>query len=223
MCSPGHKGHDDLTSSPPSSGLSPAVPSESPTLLDGNRRQGLRSLRDLTQHLTTRADDSHAAPVHTSLKETAASLRHPCACQTLVRFLAYIELNHMLHRLCGPPSIPLSFTLAGILPRRCTYRVSYGTDDPTPPTPSAHRLQRGLPGYLILFAPHAFAPQRQSMARSSPSPPVFFLISTDFTPTPGIPAPPPKLKPSSSRRLMSVRPTPFTPSLLSRLHALYAQ
>ena len=25
--------------------------------------QGLRSLRDLTQHLTTRADDSHAAPV----------------------------------------------------------------------------------------------------------------------------------------------------------------
>ncbi len=30
-----------------------------------------------------------------------------------------------------------------------------------PATPSAHRLQRGLPGYLILFAPHAFAPQRQ--------------------------------------------------------------
>ncbi len=29
------------------------------------------------------------------------------------------------------------------------------------PTPSIHRLRRGLPGYLILFAPHAFAPQRQ--------------------------------------------------------------
>ena len=28
-------------------------------------------------------------------------------------------------------------------------------------TPSIHRLQRGLPGYLILFDPHAFAPQRQ--------------------------------------------------------------
>jgi hypothetical protein len=26
--------------------------------------RGLRSLRDLTQHLTTRADDSHAPPVH---------------------------------------------------------------------------------------------------------------------------------------------------------------
>src|SRR3954447_937364 len=31
VCSPGHKGHDDLTSSPPSSGLSPAVSYESPT------------------------------------------------------------------------------------------------------------------------------------------------------------------------------------------------
>ena len=31
----------------------------------------------------------------------------------------------------------------------------------TPDTPSIHRLRRGLPGYLILFAPHAFAPQRQ--------------------------------------------------------------
>ncbi len=27
-----------------------------------------------------------------------------------------------------------------------------------PPTPSTHRLRRGLPGYLIPFAPHAFAP-----------------------------------------------------------------
>ena len=33
------------------------------THLDVYKRQGLRSLRDLTQHLTTRADDSHAAPV----------------------------------------------------------------------------------------------------------------------------------------------------------------
>ncbi len=81
------------------------------------------------------------------------------------------------------------------------------------PTPSAHRLQRGLPGYLILFAPHAFAPQRQSMARSSPSPPVFFLISTDFTPTPGIPAPPPRLKQHSFQRVAPVEPESFTPDL----------
>jgi hypothetical protein len=30
--------------------------------------------------------------------------------------------------LCGPPSIPLSFSLATVLPRRGTYCVSAGTD-----------------------------------------------------------------------------------------------
>ncbi len=34
-----------------------------------------------------------------------------------------------------------------------------------PPTPSVHRLRLGLPGYLILFAPPAFAPERQDRAR----------------------------------------------------------
>ncbi len=56
-----------------------------------------------------------------------------------------------------------------------------------PPTPSAHRLPLGLPGYLILFAPLAFVPERQYRAREPPSPQVFFLISTHFTATPGIP------------------------------------
>ncbi len=53
----------------------------------------------------------------------------------------------------------------------------------TSPTPNTHRLGRGLPGYLILFAPHAFAPQRQSSARGPPSPQAFLLISTHFTAT----------------------------------------
>ncbi len=77
----------------------------------------------------------------------------------------------MLHRLCGPPSIPLSFSLATVLPRRGTYCVSSGTEMITTPTPSTHRLRRGLPGYLIPFAPHALAPQRQCPARRPPSPP----------------------------------------------------
>src|SRR5690625_5936460 len=62
------------------------------------------------------------------------------------------------------------------------------------PTPSTHRLRRGLPGYLILFAPHAFAPQRQLLPRDPPSPPVFLLISAHFTATPGIPVSPAVLK-----------------------------
>ena len=57
------------------------------------------------------------------------------------------------------------------------------------PTPSVHRLRPGLPGYLIPFATLAFAPQRQDMPRKPPSPPVFLLISTHFTATPGIPLP----------------------------------
>ncbi len=56
-----------------------------------------------------------------------------------------------------------------------------------PPTPSAHRLRLGLPGYLILFAPPTFVPQRQYQSREPPSPPAFFSISTHFTATPRIP------------------------------------
>jgi hypothetical protein len=56
-----------------------------------------------------------------------------------------------------------------------------------PPTPSIQRLRPGLPGYLIPFAPLAFAPQRQFRPRPPPSPPVFFRISTHSTATPEIP------------------------------------
>ncbi len=88
----------------------------------------------------------------------------------------------MLHRLCGSPSIPLSFNLAVVLPRWSAYCVCCGTENLFP-TPSTHRLQRGLPGYLILFAPHAFVPQRQLQSREPPSQLVFLLISTHFTAT----------------------------------------
>ena len=77
-----------------------------------------------------------------------------------------------------------------------------------PPTPSAHRLRLGLPGYLILFAPLAFAPQRQSWPRRPPSPPVFFQISAHSTATLGIPPSPTRLKPAgigSGRGLRSLR------------------
>ncbi len=129
----------------------------------------------------------------------------------------------MLHRLCGPPSIPLSFSLATVLPRRRTYCVNYGTEGVDPPTPSPHRLRRGLPGYLILFAPHAFAPQRQYRAREATSPRVFLLISTHFTDTPGIPLSPHGLKLFSFGGRPVVEPQDFTPDLKSRLRALYAQ
>ena len=40
---------------------------------------------------------------------------------------------------------------------------------------------------FILFAPHAFAPQRQYRPSELPSPLVFLLISAHSTATPGIP------------------------------------
>ena len=129
----------------------------------------------------------------------------------------------MLHRLCGSPSIPLSFILANVLPRWNTYCVCGGTEELCSPTPSIHRLRRGLPGYLILFAPHAFAPERQSLSRGPPSPPVFLQISTHFTATPGILPPSTRLKLASIRCSSQVEPGDFTSDLTNRLRALYAQ
>ena len=127
----------------------------------------------------------------------------------------------MLHRLCGSPSIPLSFILANVLPRWNTYCVCDGTEWPCHPTPSIHRLRRGLPGYLILFAPHAFEPQRQLPSSKPPSPLVFLLISTHFTATLGIPLTPPALKHDSFQCSPQVEPMPFTSDLPHRLRSLY--
>ncbi len=83
---------------------------------------------DLTKHLTTRADDSHAAPV-TVFPKALPSFQGIHRMSNPGKVLRVVELNHMLHRLCGPPSIPLSFSLATVLPRRFTYHVSLGTSD----------------------------------------------------------------------------------------------
>ena len=62
------------------------------------------------------------------------------------------------------------------------------------PLPSAHRLRPGLPGYLIPFAPLAFASQRQITSRTSLSPRAFLPISTHFTAPPEVPGPPTSLQ-----------------------------
>ena len=129
----------------------------------------------------------------------------------------------MLHRLCGSPSIPLSFILANVLPRWTTYCVGCGTERLCLPTPSSHRLRRGLPGYLILFAPHAFVTQRQLQSSKPPSPPVFFLISTHFTATLGIPLASPALQSGSFQSSPGVEPRAFTSDLSHRLRSLYTQ
>ena len=180
-------------------------------------------MRDLTQHLTTRADDNHAPPVFGWTNPHSISATLP-RCQDLVRFFALHRIKQHAPLLVRAPVNSFEFQPCGRTPQAecllCLLRHSRGR---YPLTPSIHRLQRGLPGYLILFAPHAFAPQRQLRPSKSPSPLVFLPISTHFTATLGIPLT------SSALKLSSLQSTPhlengaFTPDLKSRLHALYAQ
>src|SRR5215470_9460566 len=126
----------------------------------------------------------------------------------------------MLHRLCEPPSIPLSFSLATILPRRGTSHFCFGCEPMSSPQPSAHRLGPGLPGYLIPFAPLAFAPQRQKGPSASLSPPAFLPISTHFTAPPEVPRAPPPLEAARLGGRFPVGPEDFTPDGAARLRAL---
>ena len=88
------------------------------------------------------------------------------------------------------------------------------------PLPSTHRLGPGLPGYLIPFAPLAFAPQRQKWSSTSPSPPEFLAISTHFTAPPLVPDAPTILEITSIRGTSPVKLEDFTPDLVARLRAL---
>ena len=140
-------------------------------------------MRDLTQHLTTRADDNHAPPVFRLTSTLSLKLR--LRCQDLVRFFAYRRIKQHAPPLVRAPVNSFKFhtcvrtTQAEYLMRLLQHCI--------PATLSTHRLGRGLPGYLILFAPHAFVPQRQFRPSKPPSPPVFLHIFTHFTATHGIP------------------------------------
>jgi hypothetical protein len=89
--------------------------------------------------------------------------------------------------------------------------------------PSIHRLRRGLPGYLIRFAPHAVVPECQHAARTLASPLVFLPISTHFTTTPAIPRPSLRLKRGRMGWPRTVKPCAFTPHVPHHLRTLYAQ
>ena len=125
----------------------------------------------------------------------------------------------MLHRLCGPPSIPLSFNLAIVLPRWITKYFRLAADSVSP-TASDHRLQRGLPGYLILFATHAFVHQRQYRPGKLPSLSEFCDISMHFTATHHIPPTLTVFKTASINGTDPVEPGTFTTDLTIRLRTL---
>ena len=100
-----------------------------------------------------------------------------------------------------------------------TYRFRLATGG-RPPTVSHHRLQRGLPGYLILFDPHAFVPQRQCRIRQVPSQSVFCVLSMHFTATPHIPPTASAFQSNSIKRTTPVERGLFTADLPDRLRTL---
>ena len=145
------------------------------------------------------------------------------ACQDLVRFFALLRIKPHAPPLVRVPVNSFEFHSCERTPQveyllRLRRHRKFNS-----PTPSIHRLLRGLPGYLILFATHAFEPQRQLSSSRPPSPPVFLPISTHFTATLGIPPAPPTLKPRSFQSSSGVEPRHFTPDLHSRLRSLYTQ
>jgi len=88
------------------------------------------------------------------------------------------------------------------------------------PTSSHQRLQCGLPGYLILFDPHTFVPQRQLQLSKLPSLSEFLTISMHFTATPSIPPTSSVLKPCSINGTPLVKLEYFTTDLQGRLRTL---
>ena len=88
------------------------------------------------------------------------------------------------------------------------------------PTPSIHRLLRGLPGYLILFDTHAFVLQRQLYLSKLPSQSEFCVISMHSTATPRIPPTSSTLKPASINGNLGVKLLDFTADLTGRLRTL---
>ncbi len=144
-------------------------------------------------------------------------------CQDLVRFFALLRIKPHAPPLVRVPVNSFEFHSCERTPqveyllRLLRHRMS------VTPNTSIHRLPRGLPGYLILFAPHAFEPQRQLPSSKPPSPLVFLLISTHFTATLGIPLTSPALQQDSFQCSPGVEPQPFTSDLPCRLRSLYTQ
>ncbi len=102
--------------------------------------------------------------------------------QAQVRFLAYHRIKPHAPPLVRAPVNSFEFHPCGRTSQVAYLTLSLGPDSVSP-KPSMQRLGRGLPGYLILFDPHASVPQRQLWFSHLPSQLVFCIISKHFTAT----------------------------------------
>ena len=148
------------------------------------------------------------------------SLAYPDAVRARVRFLAYHRIKPHVPPLVRAPVNSFEFQPCGRTPQVDDLSLSLGHRTYTGPTVSHHRLRRGLPGYLILFDPHAFVPQRRSRIRGMPSQSVFCVISMHFTATPHIPPAACVSQAPSINGSPRVEPGYFTADLSARLRTL---
>jgi hypothetical protein len=146
----------------------------------------------------------------------SAALAHILA---RVRFLAYRRIKPHAPPLVRTPVNSFEFQPCGRTPQVGNLTPSLGHRHQVPAT-SFHRLRRGLPGYLILFDPRAFVPQRRSRPSWLPPRSVFLAISKHFTATLPIPPTPAEPKPGSINGRPPVEPVNFTADFPGRLRTL---
>ena len=180
-------------------------------------------MRDLTQHLTTRADDNHAPPVSTFPEGHLMLSASLVGCQALVRFFALLRIKPHNPLLVRAPVNSFEFNLAAVLPRWNTYCVNSGTEGSVPPHLVFIVYSVDYQGNLILFAPtlsRLSVSNVQQAAFATGVPPNIYA----FTATLGIPLASPSLKKNSFKCSLWVKPIDFTSDLHSpRLRALYTQ
>ncbi len=139
--------------------------------------------------------------------------------QAQVRFLAYHRIKPHVPPLVRAPVNSFEFQSCDRTPQ-VDHLCFRSAADNISPTASDHRLQRGLPGYLILFATHAFVPQRQSQFSKLPSQSVFCVISKHFTATLHIPPASTVFKKTSINNSSTVKLQDFITDLVFRLRTL---
>ena len=128
----------------------------------------------------------------------------------------------MLRCLCGSPSIPLSFTLACVLPRRSTYCVNCGTEGSPPNTYcssfTAWTTRVSNPVCYPRFrASVSVTVQKAAFATGVPPNIYAFHRYTRNSTFPSC------TQAIQFARLTMVKPLPFTPRLDNHLRTLYAQ
>src|SRR5882757_3285491 len=113
---------------------------------------------DLTKHLTTRADDGHATPV-TWLPRALSPFGEIPRMSNLGKVLRLPSNSTTRSTACaGPRQFLYVLVLRPYSTGGMLHALASLLEGSILLTASIHSLRRGLPGYLIPFAPHAFVP-----------------------------------------------------------------